>query len=222
MRRVKVMPLAEAQAALAAAEQTVSRWDLEAAERAKAQDLLAAELAEQEARAGDDLAASDDPEADLSAIADRLDRLRTEQGLAVRAVDSARTSLDGARRVMLAALAEATRSRAQQLREIAARRQAQTDQMLAALAEWERVSYEPAPHRSALGTGHTWRSMPLTEQITGRAQWLTDHADHLAYLADNGEADQVLSAVNVGPPETTDPERAALDVAEADPAATNA
>lgn len=221
MRRVKVLPLAEAQAALTAAEQTVTRWDRESAERAKAQDLLAAELAEQEARAGDDLAASDDPEADLSAIADRLDRLRTEQGLAARAAESARTSLDGARRVMLAAMAEATRSRAQQLREVAARRQARTDQMLAALAEWECVSYEPAPRRSAFD-GRTWSTLPLTGQITGRAQWLADHADHLAYLANSGEADQVLSAVNAGPPETTDPERAALDAAEAEPAATNA
>ncbi|SCL17724.1 hypothetical protein GA0070616_1344 [Micromonospora nigra] len=222
MRRVKVLPLADAQAALTATEQTLTRWTTQAAERGKAADLLAAELAEQEARAGDDLAASDDPETDLAAIADRLQRLRTEQQLSAQAAASARAQLDTARRTMLPAMAEVLRSRAKELREAATARQARTDQMLAELSAWEGVSYGPVPRRSALGDGHTWRSVPLTERITERAQWLINHADHLAHLAEHAEADQVLSAVNAGTPEMTDVERVALGVADSEPAdATN-
>jgi hypothetical protein len=217
VRRVKVLPLAEAQAALTNAEQTLTRWTAQAAERGKAADLTAAELAEQEARAGDELAGSDDPEADLVAIADRLQRLRTEQQLSMQAADSARTRLDDARRAMLPAMAEVLRSRAKELREAATARQARTDQMLAELAEWERVSYGPVPRRSALGDGHTWRSVPLTERITERATWLAGQADHFTHLAEHGTADQVLSTVNAGMPEVADVERAALDLPDPEP-----
>ena len=207
-----MLPLAEAQAALTDAEQVLTRWTSQAAERAKAADLLAAELAEQEARAGDDLAASDDPETDLAAIADRLQRLRTEQQLAVQAADSARTRLGDARRAMLPAMVEVLRSRAKELRDAATARQARTDQMVAELAAWERVEYGPVPRRSTVGDGHTWRSVPLTERVTERATWLANHADHLAYLAANGEPDQVLSAVTAGLPEVVDVERVALGI----------
>lgn len=211
-RRPKVVPLAEATAALADAERVLSRWQGEAAERAKSADLLAAELAEQEARAGDDLLAADeDDQGAVAAVAERLTRLRTEQALAVQAANTARSRLDDARRAMLAAMAEAVRSRAQQLREAAARRQARTDQMLAELAEWERVQYDPAPRPPASGVGTPFRSVPLTELVSRRATWLAQHADHLAYLASEGAADQVLSAVNAGQPEPLDIEALALD-----------
>lgn len=217
MRRPRVLTLDQATEGLATAEQVLSRWDGEAADKTKAADVLALDLAEQESRAGDDLLDDDDPDA-LAGVAEKLVRLRTEQALAVQAAEAARGRLDVARRDVLRGRSAAIRSRAAQLREGCATRQARTDQMLAALAGFERVTF--TPKSEVTSSGGSWMQRTLTQQAVSRAQWLDNKADELGTLADNGTPDQVLAILPAPLPPMVDVEQLVADsVAEPEPAA---
>ena len=212
MRRSRMLSLDDAAAALDAAEATLTQWSGEAADKAHAAEVLAAELAEAQARAGDDLLDAEDAEEDQAAvtqIAERLLRLQTEQRLAVQAAERAAERLAVVRREVLLARAGSLRPRAAQLREAAATRQARTDQLLAELADFERVPFGPVATHSALGVaGAPMTPNTLTQQVLRRAQWLEDHAGWLEITAAQGAQDQVLAAVNQPVPERVEVESA--------------
>jgi hypothetical protein len=211
--KVKVLSDAEAAAALDAADATAVRWSNEAADLTHAAEVLAGELAEAQARAADDLLDLEDLEADQAAVArvaGELQRRQMEQGIAVQAAERAAERLTEARRDVLKARAGSLRTRASQLRDAATTHQARTDQLLAALSEWERVPFEPIPFRTDLGTSRA--RLTLTQQATGRAQWLEDLAGTLDHVAGSGAADQVLSQLNAELPEQIEVEAAVLVV----------
>lgn len=208
MRRPRMLTVEQAAEGLTEAEQVLVRWDGEVAGKTKDADLLALNLAEQESRAGDDLLDDDDPQA-LAATAERLVHLRAEQGLALRAAGVARERLDAARRDVLRARSAAVRSRAAQLREVCATRQARTDQVLAALAEFERVTF--TPKSEVTSSGGSWMQRTLTQQAIARAQWLDNKADELASLADNGTSDQVVAVLPAPLPPVVDVEQMVAD-----------
>jgi hypothetical protein len=193
-RRPRTLSVEEAAEALQAAEATLSRWSDEAADKERQAEVLAAELAEAQARAADDLLDDDDPDV-LSRVAADLERRRTEQALAVQAAERAAERVVAARRDVLRARAATVRTRAEGLKSGAAARQARTDQMLAELAEFERVTFGVADQNSS-GVGTPFRPWTSTRQLRNRAQWLADHADHLDVTAESGTADLVMSLAN--------------------------
>lgn len=213
MRKPRILSLEESAAALESAESTVARWTDEAAEKARAAEVLAAELAEAHSRAADDLLDDDDPDV-LSRIAVDLERRQSEQGLAVQAAERAAERLTEVRRDVLQARAAATRTRAAGLAATASARQAHTEQLLAELVDFEKVQFAVA-ERNNSGIGAPIRPYTLTQQIANRAKWLDGHADHLDLVATTGAADQVLSFANASLPEVLDIEIAAIPAAVA-------
>jgi len=191
--KVRVLSLDDAAAALAAVETALSRWTDEAAAKARAAEVLASELAEAQARAGDDLLDDDDPEA-LTRIAADLEQRRVEQGVAAQAASRAGERLVAAQRDVLRARGAALRSRGADLARVVAERTARTGRMLAALAEFETVPYAPASRVDALGLGNRHTPMTLTQRMQRRAEWLTGEGSRLGYVADHG-ADAVVSAM---------------------------
>ena len=208
MKRPRVLPLDEAMAALTDAEKLLERWTSDAADRVRASEVLAAELAEAQARAGDDLL-DDEDEAAVSRLAESLSRKQTEQGLAVEAGHRAAERLAGVRRDVLKARGAVVRSRAEALRETATARQARADQLLAELAEFEGVAFGPAARPDALGlAGVGFTPMTLTQRVKRRAEWLVNEAEHLEHLAAHGADAEVASRVAAGVVDLNEAERA--------------
>lgn len=210
MRKPRILSLEESSAALESAESTVARWSDEAAEKARAAEVLAAELAEAHSRAADDLLDDDDPDV-LSRIAADLERRQSEQGLAVQAAERAAERLTEVRRDVLRARAAATRTRAAGLDATVASRQAHTEQILAALADFEKVRFAVA-ERNNSGIGAPIRPYMLTQQIANRAKSLSGHADQLDLVAGTGAPDEVLAMANKPLPEVLGIETAAIPV----------
>ena len=200
MRPPRVLSLEDATTALEAAEALRQRWADEAAEQGRSAEVLAAELAETQARAADDLLDDDDPDL-LGRISADLDRRRTSQGLAVQAAVRAGERLIEAQRGLLRARGGAVRSRAASLQLIATERRAKAELMLADLLEFEGVSFGPVAHRDPLGVaGPGFTPSTLTQRLENRAKWLHDHAAGQEHLAQHGSNDQVVSAVAAGLP----------------------
>jgi hypothetical protein len=206
--RAAVPSVADAAQAVEAAEAALARWSGEAVDKANDADRLAAELAEAQARCGDDLIDDDDPDA-VSRIAGALLHLQTQQAVAVRAAEVAEGRLTAARREVLRARAGNIRARAVRLREAAAARQARTDQLVAELQDWERVTYAPAQMYSSLGVvGQAVTPRTLTQNVLERAGWLEEHAGQMERVADRGDAGQVAARLAVADPEQVEIEHA--------------
>lgn len=209
--------LDEAAAAMTQALDVLAKWEAEAEAKSREAESLAAELAEQEARAGKEIlddAEWDNVTATLTSMAERLALLRAQQGLAVKTAAAAKDRVDPARRDLLRAGALSCKARAEELRKVVAARQAKTDQMLAALAEWEKTPFEPKGHRSSLG--NVYPNQTLTQAVTGRADWLAKHGQGLVNLATSGTPDQVTAAARKSLPEVLDVERLALASVQTD------
>jgi hypothetical protein len=215
--RIRIPSPEEATAAVEAAEATLLRWSTEAESKTHAADVLAGELAEAQARAADDLLDAEDAEDDAAAVtrlANDLLRRQTEQGIAVQAAERAAERLAGVRRDVLRARAMTLRTRAARLREVAASRQARTDQLVAELAGFEGVAYGPVAQQSALGiAGPGITPRTTTDKLQGRAQWLEEHATWLEMTSAQAANDQVLAAANQPAPELIDVELAVADTA---------
>jgi hypothetical protein len=206
-RRPKVLSLQASGELLTAAEKQLERWQSESADLLHAAEVLAADLVEAQARAADDVLDDEDPSA-LSRVAQALTAKQAEQELAVQAARRAADRLSGVHREVLKARGAAVRSRAVELQNAAAARQARTDQMLAELAEFEAVQFGPVARADVFGVvagGFTPRT--LTQQLAARAQWLLDHAAGQEHLAEHGSDVQVAGAVAAGLPPVDDVER---------------
>lgn len=177
---------AEATEALAAAEEALARWVADSDERTRAAEVAAAELAEAEAVAGD--AAYETPD-NLDQLGEDLVRRRAQLEVSHRAVEAARGRVDAARRSVLTARAVDARTRADQLRTVAAARQARTDQMLAELNAFEQTRFTANPYADS-GT-----PMPLTKRMLHRAEWLDGQADDLGRFAETAQPEQLAAAV---------------------------
>lgn len=206
-RRPKVLSVEESAELLAQAEAVLERWQGEAGKLMRSAEVLAAELAEAEARAADDvLDDEDDPEA-LARVAEALGRRRTEQGLAVQAAERAAERLCGVCREVLRARGAAVRTRAEELRKVAAARQARADQLLAELAEFEGVPFGPVARADSMGlvaAGFTPRT--LTQRLHDRAKWLMDNASGHEQISQDGSDDQVAQWAARGMPPLDDAE----------------
>lgn len=210
MAGVTVLSPDAAATAVEQAETAAAHWTAQASGKARDADRLAAGLAEARAKSGDDLLDAADPDA-VSRIAAELVRLQTEQDVAVRAAEAARERLTGARRDVLRARAASIYTRVSLLRDAAASRAARTDQILAELAGWERVTYAPVRRDSALGlVGQTFVPQTLTQTVLGRAAWLDEYAADLARVADSGADEQVASKVAVAVPDVLEVETAVV------------
>jgi hypothetical protein len=215
--RIQILSPEDAAGALDAAEATLARWSDEAANQAHQADVLAAELAEAQSRAADDLLDAEDADDDAAAVArlaDELLRRQTEQGIAVQAAERAAERLTVVRRDVLKARAGTIRTRAAGLRAVATSRQARTEQLLAELSDFEQVPYAPAPRPSALGIGGSGiAARTMTQNLLGRAKWLEDHAEFLEFTAAQGADEQVTAGTNRGLPDLIDVELAVADTA---------
>jgi len=214
--RITVLSPGEAATALEAAETTLARWAGEVARLTHAAEVLAGELAEAQARAADDLLDAEDADDDAAAVArvaDDLLRRQTEQGVAVQAAERAAERLAGVRRDVLRARAASIRTRAVRLQEIVAMRAAKTDQLLAELAEWERVAFAPAARVDSMGVASSMSApASLTQQVRQRAEWLGLHAGHLDQVAAEGPDHEVTRITGAGLPELAAAELAVVDV----------
>ncbi|MFY1673685.1 hypothetical protein ACN27G_27625 [Plantactinospora sp. WMMB334] len=211
-RKEEIPTVDEAAETLTQAETALARWESEAAGKAREAEALAAELVERQARAGEDLL--DDAEwesvtAALSGMAERLASLETQQRLAVQAADAARGQVDPARRDLLRARAGTLKAQAAELREAAAVRQAKTDQLLAALADWEGTSFQPAVVRSV--GGGTFHNRTRTQAALDQADALVKEANSLIKLAADGRPEQVRQRAGRALPAVSDVARLVLD-----------
>ncbi len=132
-------PVERALADLDKARETVARWQTE-------QSTKAAELADLEARIGDEVLAD---ETAVQRLTGDVTRLRAEIDVAARTADAASSRVVDAGRAVLRAYAAELKGEADELRAQAERRQAKTDKLLAELSEWEGgaryVPYVPSP-----------------------------------------------------------------------------
>jgi hypothetical protein len=198
--RRKALSAEEATAALADAEGLLERWTSGVSNKQREAEVLAAELAEAQARAGDDLLDDEDEDA-ITRIAEALRIKQVEQGVAAQAAERASERLCGIRREVLQARGAVLLLRAEALRDAAAARQARTDQLLAELADFEGVDMGPVRRSDSLGVVSAgFTPMTLTQRTLKRAQWLTDHARGHREVAEQGTDDQVAQWVNQGVP----------------------
>lgn len=210
MRKRRLLSLEDATAAVDAADASLCRWLDETAAKEKAAEVLAADLSDLEARAAEDLLKDEDDPDGLARVAAKLTQERTELELAGQAATAASARLLDARRDVLVARAAALRTRAAGVAEVAAARSARTDQMLAALTEFERVLYEVADTNKS-GMGAPIRPLTLTARIAGRAKWLNDQAEYLELIASTGEPEKVTALASQPMPEILDVETAAAE-----------
>lgn len=211
MSAAKAAKAAErAEAALVAAEELHTRWCAEL-------DARRAELDGLRARAGELLL--DDPDA-AGRLAEQETRLAVAVRQAEQAVDAAAGRVPPLRRQVVAARAGLVAARAAALAAAAERRQARTDELLAALAEWEGgaryVPWEPSTvdvqhGRDVLpglaGSGVRYK-IPLTEVVRRQAAKLKAEAARLAKVAESGDDAAVSRAVGGQVPAVSEIERA--------------
>ena len=209
------MTVEEASEALTAAEASLQRWTDDAAERTRAAEVAAAELADAEACAGD--AAYETPD-DLDQLSKDLVQRRTQVEVSHRAVDAAKGRLEQAQRDLLAASAEQIAARSRRLLEAVAARQARTDQLLAELNAWERTRFS-VPGVVAMVGALGSAPVPLTQLLRNRAGWLDAQAVDLRTRAESATGDQLAALVARPPIPEIDIETAALADNPAPPAA---
>jgi hypothetical protein len=177
-------PLEKALAEVAKCEETVGRWQADAAAKR-------AELSSLEDRAGDEVLAD---ESAAVRLAEQATRLRSEIDMADRAAAAAARRVVDARRGVLRARAGELRTEAEGLRAEADRRQTKTDRLLADLAEHEGcqyVPYEPVDADVAGAGSHGVPfKLPITHTLRSKADVLDQKAADLDAKA-NGSPETV-------------------------------
>ncbi len=176
-----------AQETLDQAEAALAGWQAEHAAKA-------AELERVASMADLDLDA--DPAEASVATAEQVLRLSTEVEVAANAVTEAENRVDEARRGVLRQRAADLAARAARLREIAASRQARTDELLDALEEHEGARFlapDTAGRALALaGAGASTWKVPWTTLIRQSADGLDGRAGELTQQADEGTREQLV------------------------------
>lgn len=141
----------------------------------------------------------------------KISELSARVDVAGAAADAATRRLEGARRVLLRARAAELGVRAAKLRDIAETRQEATDRLLVELQAWEGPRYAPLePPRMSPGDIATV-NVPFTVVLRDEAAELARRGDHLARVADDGDAGQVAGQAAAPVPPAGPAEALVLD-----------